>query len=72
MQLGPQAKKHRGHTRRPYLTTNNTDHKPYRMRCALYCEKMGGLGACSLMKVLNFIPSEIASGAFSDSFVVLK
>ena len=31
-----------------------------------------GLGACSPIKLLSFIPSEVASGTFSDSFVVLK
>ena len=31
-----------------------------------------GLGACSPINFLNFIHTEIASGAFSDSFAVLK
>ena len=40
--------------------------------CACDSVPLGGLGACSPIMLLNYIPSESASGAFSDSFVVLK
>ena len=43
--------------------------REYAQKCAF---GGGGLGACSPIKALNFLPYEIAFGALSDSFVVLK